>query len=926
MVTTKLERGEPLEELVKGSLNHTLSIIEMAFSAQFLDDQDADWSLWIVEVFSDYVIVNQRDLGVGEYYRVSMTKTSNDYTFADHEDWEVVELTYQPQSIQEGRVSKDQASRFVESVQGHLELLTESEAAQSPDGPWPIRAIGITANVINENGRRYRPDVLAPAVHALSTHLHESAGQGRCLQLYGEAEHPNMKATRRPFLSEVVVNWTDASFDGTQVLLEGNLLGTALGKDIRAAMLGGVKPGVSQRAYGESVFVEEGDTQIEEPTSLVITGYDLTVEPSDPMASITYFESQHPKENTTMPSKTVEPTAPIEESVQPPAPAPAPEVVTLEDLQHRYPHLVANLSANLEESAKAAFEAELQAQADATAERENLIAERDAAIRKELGLDENADMLATMQEREDQLRKYQENQRKAEVAGAIDVAVAALPYPADVKQTFAESVKADGPQTVEDATAIMERRRTEYDRILSRDRLVQMGMSPDAAPPSDIQVIGPVIESVTGMPEFARASIMMTESLIRRDKFEKRDLFNRPRNVNEVFAAQYLALYDSQHKAHLLHESRLFEEAEQTSDLSLPYSVLRSIVAEAFPQLVTSSIFDFGIMTNSPDKLYFETYTAETGHTATITDEQVANVTHGSWFSLAHARVVVGSVTVEDNGTSTAYDEWDDYLIDYKLGKIYFLSTGSIPADAGGVDVTYQYDAMREGEMTAVQRAKQVLSSITIEAAADRLAIQISDEAVAFSASQLGYDATGRAITGLVAEIRRKIDSHLIYAGLAAAHLVASNSGGTWTQSTDDVDELAEKIGYAKVKVINRYYQPTFALMSVTNGDYLSNSSHATAAGNRPDFEVAANGYVTRVKGLNCYQSTEMPDTKVLVGNRELVQHRVYKAMGIKGPYPSYADAGDGTNKLTDAEQYLAVEYNASATPVNGKGSVVTVA
>ena len=69
-----------------------------------------------------------------------------------------------------------------------------------------------------------------------------------------------------------------------------------------------------------------------------------------------------------------------------------------------------------------------------------------------------------------------------------------------------------------------------------------------------------------------------------------------------------------------------------------------------------------------------------------------------------------------------------------------------------------------------------------------------------------------------------------------------------------------------------------------------------------------------------------MPDTKLLIGNRELVQHRVFKAMGIKGPYPSYADAGDGTNKLTDAEQYMAKEYNATATPVKEKGSIVDIA
>ena len=70
---------------------------------------------------------------------------------------------------------------------------------------------------------------------------------------------------------------------------------------------------------------------------------------------------------------------------------------------------------------------------------------------------------------------------------------------------------------------------------------------------------------------------------------------------------------------------------------------------------------------------------------------------------------------------------------------------------------------------------------ITIEAAADRLAAQISDEAITFSRSQLGWDATARTINGLVQQVRRRIDEGVIYKALAAVHTVPSNSGGTWT-------------------------------------------------------------------------------------------------------------------------------------------------
>ena len=59
-------------------------------------------------------------------------------------------------------------------------------------------------------------------------------------------------------------------------------------------MEGGVIPGISQRAYGESHFVEENGQQIEEVTFLEITGYDLTApyQQSDPEAGVTLFEDK----------------------------------------------------------------------------------------------------------------------------------------------------------------------------------------------------------------------------------------------------------------------------------------------------------------------------------------------------------------------------------------------------------------------------------------------------------------------------------------------------------------------------------------------------------------------------------------------------------------------------------------------------------
>jgi hypothetical protein len=265
MKRRKIGKGKPLTELVKGSLSYTVRKIEDDFEAAFITP-GGDWYPWVVEVFEDYVIVKDRGLAMDEYYRVSYQKQGDEYVFAPRSEWEVVELTYRPQTLSEGRRgtqrpksgsenarTRNLSKRFEECVGQQLELL-ESEGE---DKPRRVRAVGITAGVVNANNRRYSKAVLQQAVEELRGHLHESAGQGRLRQLLGEAEHPSDKPTRRPNLLETVMVWQQVDLPGDQVILEGHLLETSKGQDVQALIAGGVRIGVSQRAYGESRLVRE---------------------------------------------------------------------------------------------------------------------------------------------------------------------------------------------------------------------------------------------------------------------------------------------------------------------------------------------------------------------------------------------------------------------------------------------------------------------------------------------------------------------------------------------------------------------------------------------------------------------------------------------------------------------------------------------
>ncbi len=745
--------------------------------------------------------------------------------------------------------------RFSEQIEQQLTLQEATGDARR------VRAIGITADVVNGNSRRYRRSVLAAAVEKLNNHLHESAGQGRLIAT-GEAEHPSDKGGRSSLL-ETVVKWEATSLDSAgKVLLEGVILPTSKGKDIQVLVENGVPVGVSMRGYGLSEFVQEQGQTIQEVTELTITGFDLVAQPSDPNGRL--LESQQgEKKNMT-----------LEELLK---------------LLQEKPELREALLNKLGLAEKAALAESLGVKPD--------------QLQEALGKAADAQ------------KELAERKHKEAIDAAITEACKGLKYGDTINAQFVEAVRSAAPVDGIAVKAIVESKRTEYDALMAKAKLASMGMG--------VEVKGPVFEQETGQPEFTQVAHQFTERLAERGYATKRDL-RQAKTPGELFAKRYLEHYDLVHRAQLLAESkRVLEEAETASDLNLPYSVGRAIVAEVVPQLVALSVFDSGFADSSPSRIYYENYAAETGAQPAITDEVVV-ADLAAWVSLAHARLRPGTVVVTDSTGVTTYTEYTDYLIDYANGRLYTVAT---IADGQSLRVDYTYDLTRGGEMVAIQRGKGQLSYQTIELAADRLAQQISDEAVTWGRTQLGWDATARTMAMIIREIRELIDTGIIRLAIAQAH-IAGNNGGAWTAATDTVDKLVEKIGVAKVAMQNKFYNPSAILMSLTNADRLSNWSAFAVAMNRPDASQAAGtlGFGDtglRVKGLPVFAATAMIDNKVLVVHRELVQYRVLasKPMTMKGPYPSYHTDG----KLIAADQYYVEEYNATVSLIPDKGAFVTV-
>ena len=287
---------------------------------------------------------------------------------------------------------------------------------------------------------------------------------------------------------------------------------------------------------------------------------------------------------------------------------------------------------------------------------------------------------------------------------------------------------------------------------------------------------------------------------------------------------------------------------------------------------------------------------------------------------MANKRIRPGTVVVTNSAGSTTYTESTDYVIDYEAGAIYCLSTGTI-TDNLSLKVDYVYDKFRIGEMVGIQRAKNTLTYTTLDMAADRLAMEISNEAMVFSRSQMNYDAVTRTLGNLARLVRRKIDKDILYKGLSRSLIQANNSGGTWVAASDPVAQFVEKLGVTSVKVYNRNYVPTAILMSKTNADRLSNWDGFKVQGFANAVLTSA-GFAGSVKGLPIFASTEYTDAYAQVVNRELVMHRVFQPGVFKGPFPSY----DSNFNLIAAEQYYMEEFNGALVPVPEKTAHMVIA
>jgi hypothetical protein len=858
-------------------------------------------------MFQDFIVVSSSDLGPAQYYQVNYQLNGNEAVFVEQEDWQIVELTFEPaqlpaveepeeepeESLENEGVEEEMPNQVTESVpdryigQGRKIRERASDAVRieeaQEDEPRIIRAEVATADVVNGNGRRYREAVLVEAVADAQLYLQESLSQGRAI-LLGEAEHPKDKRQKPQFL-ETIVKWIGVEYDEAEkkVLVAGEMIENSRGRDAIVTMDAGVLPGISLRGRGETNIIREGKRRIEEVEWIRFTGFDLVLNPSFEDAAVIVLETEDEQLTEEVMETEIEVEATLEE---------------VDDSELRE-----EIRQNLLQE---------QQEAAAQAERDRISAV-ETELRESLGLEEGDDIAAAIAQRDARLLEMEEAAQRQAVDRFIGEQMASVEYPDNLREQLVSLV--GQPKTVEEARSAFESARGTLDAFLADMRLEAKGREPSTG----VEVLGDVIENETGVPSFGKPAVEIAEALSREAGHMGRHIA-KPRNLNERFTAEYLRRFDAVYAHHLIREAQDWAEAQVTTPLNLPYSVTRAVIEEAFPELVAASVFDVAPIDGSPIRLWYEVaFEAEAGALSSVTDESFTSA-HDAWVELAGEHLDWGSVVITSDPAGTTYVEGTDYVIDYIGGRIKVLSGGSM-ADATGFLADYAGKNYRQGEGAGIERTRTTLSFQTLDTAADRLGTQITSEAIVFSRSQLGYDVVNGNIAAMVKDLNRTIDANLFSNALSEVLAMANNSGGTWDSGSDALTDLEQYIGVAKAKIANRYYQPTGIVMSLTNADRLSNIDRFSVASSRPDTALDPAGYVGRIKGLPVFTSTEFPDAYILVCNRQLVMHRIFQPLQLKGPFPVI----DSSQRQVPAEEWYVEEFNGTAVPVPGKGATVKI-
>lgn len=816
---------------------------------------------------------------------------------------------------------KNIEEKFIDSDNSVIESIEWDETKQQAT----LKVIGITADVVNKNRRMYPAEVLKASVEELSENMHKSSARSGRRLVTGEVDHPSTKKNGTPLLNESVILWESVEWSDyyNGPILTGETFPNQKGRefaDVLRFLHGkGMPIPISQRGYGEAEIQTINEQKVQVIKSLKITGYDFVIEQSDLYAHVITVENDEEIMNDSN-EKNIQEIKEIEKAQE------KVEVLTVvEEVKVVDEGLVRKIS-----------------------EIEEALSNKDKAM---------ADLISKAQSLEDAAKFYQDQleriQTEQEVTAWLKTALSGLAesYPKELRANL-ELIKADSLEATQEAwdakikeyQPVVERLQEEimdntaqdelkgkgFDGITEvrhawEDKIAGLNLNLDesvmAELPKVLQVMDRVSESMGGNTSFNPAVAPKTQS----QKLAV-EMFQRYVTSHEEQIISGAREWDSlqRRRDEARKANRSFDETPTLrSAYNLPYLVMAGVVPEVYASLASPEVFTVMPLKNETQRYYVEAWGATPS--ANVSSETVAAVL-GGWADLAHGFVVKSSVVVTNSGATVTYDMFKDYVIDTEKGRLWALSTGSI-TNGQSLKVTYTYELLSEGENAPIEFVTTTATHATLVASAKRLGFNLSDEAIKFAASDLGYDTRGSHLQTATYRMAQALDKKMFEMAESFAYAggmkTASWSAvpGTGVSNDDNLRALVDRIADAIDKIEQYYYTPTHIAMSRVLAHKFHSSDLLDALVQRSGVSLTSDLVAGQLHGLPVYGIPygQFGTNSVLVmAGRDTVVKGIYsplEAVGGEG-FINRATTGD-VNRLVAARAWYLQEYYDIVVPVD---------
>lgn len=219
---------------------------------------------------------------------------------------------------------------------------------------------------------------------------------------------------------------------------------------------------------------------------------------------------------------------------------------------------------------------------------------------------------------------------------------------------------------------------------------------------------------------------------------------------------------------------------------------------------------------------------------------------------------------------------------------LYETGTMSGPVEKTPVEVYNREAGVTTTEVAEggeIKTAKTSYSSVTIEAIGFKLRSILTAESIEDAQNAGNVNLVARAIANIAKDIAEEVDAKLMNLMVASAAAGNTDVSKAALSAKEVSEKIVEAIVDAMQNVKKKNYRPDFVIVDPTIFGFLAKNDEFVHADKYGADTLQQTGFMGKIRGLEVFESNNMPDNKAVVGKRRTFGvYKVYIPTMLRGP------------------------------------------